>query len=37
MYVQFPLSLRNVDNLLFERGIDNKAALAFIKQPLKRY
>lgn len=22
MYVRFPLSLRNVDNLLFERGID---------------
>jgi putative transposase len=22
MYVRFPLSLRNVENLLFERGID---------------
>ena len=22
MYVRFPLSLRNVDDLLFERGID---------------
>jgi putative transposase len=23
MYVRFPLSLRNVEDLLFERGIDN--------------
>jgi putative transposase len=23
MYVRFPLNLRNVDDLLFERGIDN--------------
>jgi transposase-like protein len=26
MYVRYPLSLRNVEDLLFERGIDNYAS-----------
>jgi putative transposase len=48
LYVRYPLSLRNVEDLLFERGYDfchetvrlwwNKAAaLAFMKKALKRH
>ena len=49
MYVRFPLSLRNVEDLLFERGIDishenfvtktldKVAALTFMKKALKRH
>ncbi|WP_293992783.1 hypothetical protein [Sphingomonas sp.] len=39
MYVRFPLSLRNVEDLLFERGIDKErrsAALAECKWPRAR-
>lgn len=38
MYVRFPLSLRNVEDLLFERGIDIcHETVRFFKRVLKRH
>jgi transposase-like protein len=40
MYIRYPLSLRQVEDLLFERGLDicnETAALKFLKRTMKRY
>jgi hypothetical protein len=36
MYVRFPLSLRNLEDLLHERGIDNRLHI-FVTEKLRSY